>query len=417
MSDFPVKEYPFTIHVPDADLDLLQRKLDSTRLPDELELDGSQQWTYGTPLSSIKRLVARWREGYDWRKSEAEINKLPMYTRDISVDNFGTLNIHYVHQRSNVLDAIPLLFVHGWPGHFLEVRKLLPLLTEESADHPSFHVVAVSLPGYAFSEAPTKPGFGAPQFAEVFNKLMISLGYEEYVYQGGDWAHVLGIRAANMYGGRHIKAWHTNCPITKPKLSTILAHPSLIPRILASPFVKDAREAYATSKRYLSLECAYMKEQETRPQTLGYSLADSPVGLLAWIYEKLVAWSDDYPWTDDEVLEWVSIYWFSRAGPAASLRIYYEMSHGGTGDFFHGTQWIPIPTGVSYFPGEIVRLPKSWTRLLGNVVYQVEHDQGGHFAAHEVPERLACDLRKMFGRGGPAFGVVPGRSGYSLKKN
>ncbi len=114
MSDFPVKEYPFTIHVPDADLDLLRRKLDSTRLPDELELGaGSQQWAYGTPLASIKRLVARWCDGYDWRKSEAEINKLPMYTRDISVDNFGTLNIHYVHQRSNVLDAIPLLFVHG----------------------------------------------------------------------------------------------------------------------------------------------------------------------------------------------------------------------------------------------------------------------------------------------------------------
>ncbi|RPD73931.1 alpha/beta-hydrolase [Lentinus tigrinus ALCF2SS1-7] len=406
--DSPVKEYPFTLHVPDADLDLLRRKLELAHLPDELQVRAESQWNYGVPLADVKRLVFRWKVGFDWRKFEAEINKLPMYTRDIFIDNFGSLNIHYVHRRSDVLDAIPLLFVHGWPGHFLEVRKLLPLLTEESVDHPSFHVVAVSLPGFAFSEAPTKPGFGAAQYAEVFNKLMISLGYEEYVYQGGDWGHVV----LNLYGGRHVKAWHTNCPMTTPKLSTVLAHPSLIPRLFALPFDKDARDAIALTKKHFAVGCGYMIEQATRPQTLGYSLADSPVGLLAWIYEKLVTWSDEYPWTDDEVLEWVSIYWFSRAGPAASLRIYYEMSHGRTRDFFDGTQWIPIPTGVSYFPREIARLPKSWARFLGNVVYQGEHSQGGHFAAHEAPEKLAYDLRRMYGRDGPAFGVVPSRSGY-----
>lgn len=177
-----VKEQPFTLSVADADLDLLRRKLDLVCFPDELEDAG---WDYGVPLAHIKRLVERWRRGYDWRRSEEAINKLPMFTRDIHVDGFGTLNIHYVHQRSDAANAIPLLFVHGCefsycsidahllsylsigPGHFLESRKLLPILTANSVDKPSFHVVALSLPGYGFSEAPKRRGFAGAQYAEA----------------------------------------------------------------------------------------------------------------------------------------------------------------------------------------------------------------------------------------------------------
>ncbi|KAI0655829.1 alpha/beta-hydrolase [Cubamyces menziesii] len=402
-------EQPFRISVSEADLELLHKKLELFRFPDELDGAG---WDYGAPLDDIKRLVARWRDGFDWRKAEAEINKLPMYTRDIEIEGHGTLNIHYVHQRSTVKDAIPLLFVHGWPGHFLEVRKMLPVLASASTGHPSFHVVALSLPGFGFSEAPKKPGFAGRQYSEVFNKLMLSLGYPEYVYQGGDWGHLLGVHAVNHYGNKHIKAWHTNIPIYR--LPTLWTHPLLYLGMLTLPFNKAAQADLQATAEWRQKGLGYFVEQSTMPQTIGYSLADSPVGLLAWIYEKLVAWSDNYTWTDDEVLEWVSVYWFSRSGPTAAGRIYYEMTGGGTRDYFEGTKWTSTPLGVSYFPGEIVRLPKSWSHMLGKVVFHAEHDKGGHFAAYEQPELLAGDLRRMFGEDGPAYNVVQGKSGYDV---
>ncbi|KAI0771673.1 alpha/beta-hydrolase [Trametes elegans] len=399
-----MSEQPFTLAIPDADLEYLRKKLDVVRLPDELDGAG---WQYGAPLAHIQRLLAHWKDGFDWRKAEAEINKLAMFTRDVDVEGFGTLNIHYLHQKSEVKNAIPLLFVHGWPGHFLEVRKLLPILTAKSPDHPSFHVVAVSLPGFAFSEGPKKPGFEGRQYAEVLNKVMLALGYNEYVYQGGDWGHLLGAHVAHQYGHKHVKAWHSNMPCYRaPKL---LSNPFLT---LEPYYSAAARQRISKSAKYRVTGSGYFLEQATKPQTIGYSLADSPVGLLAWIYEKLVAWTDEYPWTDDEVLEWISVYWFSRDGPAASVRIYHALTGGSTHDSFAGAARSTIPLGVSYFPKEIIQLPKSWTQLLGNVVFESEHDKGGHFAATEQPEALAGDLRKMYGKGGPAHGVVPGRNGY-----
>lgn len=228
-------EQPFTLHVPDSELEYLKKKLELTRFPDELE---GAAWDYGVPLSDVKRLVARWTEGFDWRASEAHINTFPQFTRDIEVEGHGTLNIHYVHKKSELEGAIPLMFVHGCqlfflfpynsltcllflgPGHFMEVSKILPLLTAVSPDQPSFHVVAFSLPGYGWSDAPKKPGFAAKQFAEVGHKLMLSLGYKEYgwssiaslvgsaaidsiipsVTQGGDWGHIVSyLYNINMY--------------------------------------------------------------------------------------------------------------------------------------------------------------------------------------------------------------------------
>ncbi|KAI0629864.1 alpha/beta-hydrolase [Trametes polyzona] len=400
-------EKPFTVAVSDAELELLHKKLELVRFPDELDGAG---WNYGSPLADIKRLVAHWKDKFDWRKAEAEINKFPMFTRDIDVDGFGTLNIHYVHQRSEVKNAIPLLFVHGWPGFFLEARKLLPILTAKSADYPSFHVVAISLPGYGFSEAPKKPGFSAPQFAEVFNKLMLSLGYKEYTYQGGDWGHALGLTAVANYGHKHIKAWHTNVPFAGPP--KFFSNPLLYLGMFLLPLDSDAKARFKRTSEWLTKGTGYQAEQGTKPQTIGYSLADSPVGLLAWIYEKLVNWSDEYPWTDDEVIEWISVYWFSRAGPAATLRIYYEMSGGVVTPSFGTLPKMTVPVGASYFPREILQTPKSWSHLLGKLVFEAEHDKGGHFAAFEQPEKLAGDLRKMYAKGGPAYGVVPGRTGY-----
>ncbi|KAI1794396.1 epoxide hydrolase [Ganoderma leucocontextum] len=400
-------ETPFKLAVPDAEIDLLQKKLRLVRFPDELDGAG---WDYGAPLADVKRLTAHWKNGFDWRKAEGEINKLPMFTRDIEVDGIGTLNVHYVHQVSEVKGAIPLLFVHGWPGHFLEVRKLLPLLTAGGKDHPNFHVVAPSLPGFGFSEAPKKPGFKGTQYAELLNKLMLSLGYNEYVYQGGDWGHTLGTHVVFHHGHRHVKAWLTNMPVPSPP--TLTQFPLLYIRsMLSLVFDRAAQNRLLLLSRTLASEMGYMRQQSTRPQTLGYGLSDSLVGLLGWIYEKLVAGTDKYPWTDDEVLEWVSIYYFSRAGPAASTRIYYEMSDGGV-QLGRSPGWTSVPLGVSYFPGEIIRLPKLWSHTLGKIVFESEHDTGGHFAAFEVPQMLAGDLRNMYGKGGPAYGVVPGKTGY-----
>ncbi|PCH40344.1 alpha/beta-hydrolase [Wolfiporia cocos MD-104 SS10] len=398
-------EEPFEVHVSDAALELLQQKLGVTRLPDEIEEAG---WDYGAPLADIRRLLARWKDGFDWRAAEAKINELPQFTRDIQVDGFGTLNIHYVHQRSTVQNAIPLLFLHGWPGHFLEVQKVLPLLTTASPDHPSFHVVAPSLPNFGFSEAATKPGFSAEQYAEVANRLMLSLGYSEYIVQGGDWGFRISRKLAHVYGHQSVKAWHTNFP-NAPQPPSLLTHPRQFLAYLFTPYNDRDRAGLARTQRFMKKGRGYFSEQSTKPQTIGYSLADSPVGLLAWIYEKLVQWSDSYSWDDDEVLAWVSVYWFSRAGPAASVRIYYETVNASDYD---RSLWSSIPCGLSYFPRELVAVPKTWARTLGNVVFESEHESGGHFAAHEKPHELAADVRAMFGKGGPAFGVVKGRVGY-----
>ncbi|EPQ54693.1 alpha/beta-hydrolase [Gloeophyllum trabeum ATCC 11539] len=405
-------EQPFKIAVPDEQLDLLRKKLDLVRFPDELE---NAKWDYGVPLDDVKRLVARWKDGYDWRRHEAELNELPHFTRDIEVDGFGTLNIHYVHQKSAEANAIPLLFVHGWPGGFFEARKLLPLLTSTVPEQPTFHVVVVGLPGYGFSEAPRKKGFGISQFAEVGCKLMTALGYEHFVTQGGDWGHAITRRMARLYGGKHVKAWHTNMPQADPPRVTsnpLLAFKHTLHNWTPySPYSKSERERMESGAQFASVGRGYYIEQSTQPQTLGYSLADSPVGLLAWIYEKLVNWSDHYAWDDDEVLTWISIYWFSRAGPAASLRIYYE--YRALGDGVNQPKVTGVPMGVSYFPGEPVVAPISWMQTVGEVKSLTEHPRGGHFAAYEQPEEIAGALRKMFGKGGPAFNVVPGKTGYA----
>ncbi|TFY70301.1 hypothetical protein EVG20_g2705 [Dentipellis fragilis] len=418
-------ENPFTISIPDDALALLHQKLALTRFPDELD---DANWEYGAPLADVKRLVAHWMDGYDWRKAEALLNTLPMFTCDIPVDGFGELNVHYVHQKSAVEGAIPLLFVHGWPGSFIEVRKVLPLLMAEEEEKPSFHVVALSLPGFGFSEAPKKKGFGLAQYAEVAHKLMLALGYEEYVTQGGDWgSHITGY-IAHLYGPKHVKACHSNFPC--PPGPSWTSSPLIKLRDVLSWYTPEEKAGLARKDEFAKTGRGYNQQQSTRPQTLGYALADSPVGLLAWIYEKLVTWTDAYPWEDDEgtasrrrlarssltwdpvllvaVLTWVSIYWFSRAGPTASARIYFEHAQRGK-----GLKRFTVPLGVSRFPKELNAPPKSWLSLAGNVVFDSWHPSGGHFAAHEKPEELVGDLKKMFGREGAVYGIVPGRSGMS----
>ncbi|CAF9923879.1 MAG: hypothetical protein GOMPHAMPRED_003474 [Gomphillus americanus] len=403
---------PFKISIPDSALSSLHAKLSSATFPNELSDAG---WSMGAPLADIKRLATYWRDTYSWRKAEAHLNTFPQYTVPISIPGHDPLEIHFIHARSKRENAIPLLFIHGWPGSYYEVLKILPLLTNSSDPSiPSFHVVAPSLPNFAWSDGPTKKGFGLEQYAHTLHGVMQALDYKEYVAQGGDWGGFLSRLLAKLYPS-HVKAVHTNFPVhafPKPWRNPICFLQAIAGIALSS----EIRAGLAHTQKYFDEGDGYLKEQDTKPQTLAYALTDSPTALLAWIYEKLHDWTDAYPWTDDEILTWVSIYVFSRMGAGASTRIYYESGHplAGSASRMEVIQsYIPnVPLALAYFPNEIVRLPLSWAWTNGPVVQQTTFEVGGHFAAFEVPELLAGDLRKLFGANGPCLGVVQGKRGF-----
>lgn len=396
---------PFSISVPESDIQRLKTKLSLATFPQDVEM--SDSWSYGAPLADIKRLASYWQDGFDWRAAESRLNaQLPQFTTTVPAQGFGDIDVHFVHQRSDRADSIPLLFCHGWPGSFLEVSKILPLLTkpgDQDGVQPSFHVVAPSLPNYGFSGRVTKPGFGPRQYAQVCHSLMLQLGYDKYVTQGGDWGFAITGCMGLQYP-EHVLASHMNM-VPVPKPPTLTGHPTEFVKHAVLPYSAAEKEGLARSKWFQSEGLGYNIEQATRPHTVGFALADSPVALLAWVYEKLHDWTDGYPWTDDEVLTWISIYAFSTAGPDSSVRIYYEQRRqllSSPGPMCHEK----VPLGLSYFPRDLLLPPNTWGRTLGPVVFEKRHEDGGHFAAYERPEKLVDDLRTMFGKGGGAEGVV-----------
>ena len=317
---------------------------------------------------------------------------------------------------------------HAGPGSFLEVAALLPLLVgaaDAGRTAPAFHVVAPSLVNFGFSSGVGQRGFGLAQHAEVLDALMQRLGYSQYVTQGGDWGMML-TRTMGLLFPTRVRASHIN--LIRAGAPT-WQQPGLKVRDLLAGVSEADAAGLARGRWFAEQGAGYNILQATKPQTLGYALADSPVALLAWLWEKLHDWTDAYPWTDDEVLTWVSVYWFSSAGPAASVRIYYESRHPpGTPDeikalgrtqFVHRDRtyaWVPhIKLGVVKFPKELSVEPLRWAEKLGPLVYASESDHGGHFAATEHPEIIARDLRAMFAKGGPAHGCVEGRDGYGEK--
>ncbi|KAA8563793.1 hypothetical protein MFRU_024g00240 [Monilinia fructicola] len=408
---------PFQISISQSQIDTLKTKLSLAQFPDELP---DAQWDMGVPLQEMKRLVKAW-EAWDWRLAEEKLNRsldgsqgAAQFTTGVEVDGFGELDVHFVWQRSEVKGAIPLLFVHGWPGSFMEVLRLLPLLQQPGG--PAFHIVAPSLPNYGFSEGVKKRGFALAQYAETCHKLMLQLGYDEYVTQGGDWGMYITRAIGKLYP-QHCKASHIN--MVRGKQPRFTQNPILALQHAATPYSRAEHDGFARTKWFAEESRGYFLEQATKPQTLSYGLHDSPVALLAWVYEKLHDWTDAYPWSDDEIFTWVSVYYFSRAGPAATVRIYYEVMHTVPGpqtvtrddaESYIGR----VKLGFSHNPKELSVLPKTWGRTLGDVVFEADNVEvgGGHFYAHEKPELLARDLRSMFGRGGGAFDVVKGRSGY-----
>ena len=377
---------PFKITIPDEAIDDLNRRLSSTRLPDQLE---GVSWEYGTELGALSDLTAYWREGFDWRAQEAKLNSFDQFM--VTVEG---ANIHTIHQRSANLDAIPLLLVHGWPGSIAEFHKLIGPLTDpethggDIAD--SYHVIAPSLPGFGFSQAPTEPGMNPERIALLLAGLMQTLGYERYAIAGGDWGAVINSHHANHFPERLI-GLHSNM---------ILAGP---------PEDKTQRENVTASEAelretrgdYMRGELAYQQIQATKPQSLGYALNDSPAGLAAWILEKFHGWTDmpqgaggnldDY-FSKDELLTNISIYWFSES-ITSSMRIYYE---NRAVPQIKPTGYIDVPTGVALFPAEIYITPRAWAEAAYDIRHWAQLEKGGHFAALEQTQTYLDELNTFF---------------------
>ncbi|PHH60509.1 hypothetical protein CDD81_1599 [Ophiocordyceps australis] len=396
---------PFKISVPEKALDALREKLAKASFPETV--DFSDDWEYGAPQSHVQRLAKYWKDGFDWRAQEARLNAaLPQFTTEIDIDGFGPLRVHLVHKESSRPGSIPLLFCHGWPGSFIEVVKVLPLLVDP-AEGPSFHVVAPSLPNFGFSHVVKKRGFGIPQYAECMHKVMAKLGYNKYVTQGGDWGAIITRMMGVLYP-EHCLASHVNFLVVRPSI------PQYLTLALTHAFKwctgwhsQLERGRLARSFWYLTQGSGYMMVQANQPANIGLAFADSPVALLAWVYEKLHNWTDEYPWTDDEVLTWISIYQFSTAGAAASVRIYYEAYHSQRDTTMKCARYVPrVPLGISYFPKDLLAPPRDVGRAAGPVVFEAEHDQGGHFAAYECPQQLCKDIGAMFGPEGGACHVA-----------
>lgn len=368
---------PFELKIPEDELVALADRLDRTRWP---EAEPVGDWTQGTKLAALKELVAYWRIEYDWRRCEARLNEIGQFTT-----NIDGLSIHFLHRRSSRADAVPLVITHGWPGSVVEFLGVIDELAEPSdPDAMAFHVVAPSLPGYGFSQKPAATGWGVERIARAWAELMQRLGYDEWVAQGGDWGSAV-TTAIGQLAPEGCRGIHLNMPIGRPG-----------PEDMASqdPKVLKAMRALGF---YQEWDSGYSKQQSTRPQTIGYSLVDSPVGLAAWILEKVYYWTDNdgSPWdalSMDQVLDDIMLYWLPATG-ASAARLYWE----SFAKFGAGT--VSIPAGASAFPKEILPAPRAWVeRTLTNLVYWNEVEKGGHFAAWEQPELFVAELRACFAK-------------------
>lgn len=377
---------PFTIEIPDSALEDLADRLASTRLPEQLN---GQAWRYGTERSFLDELLSYWRDEFDWRAQEKKLNSFDQFTTQVD-----DLTLHFIHQKSNNPDAMPLLLVHGWPGSVSEFSKIIGPLTEPGshglASTDSFHVIAPSLPGFGFSEIPSEPGYSPEKMAHLFAGLMAKLGYEKYAIAGGDWGAIINRHLANTFPERLI-ALHSNM---------ILAAPP------ADQSQKDAiteREAQLREDRSIVMrnEFAYQQIQGTKPQSLGYALNDSPAGLAAWIVEKFHGWSDLSPSATsnlseripmDELLTNISIYWHTQT-ITSSMRIYYE---NRAAPRLKEMEPITVPTGAAVFPSDIYITPKAWAESSYDIRHWTIMPRGGHFAAMEEPELYLEDLQAFF---------------------
>ena len=376
---------PFRVDVPQDAIADLRERLGRTRWPDQIDGYG---WQQGAELRAVQRYASYWANGYDWRAAEADLNRLSQFTARVA-----GLRLHFVHVRSPHARAAPLLILHGWPGSFFEFHKLTEMLTRpelhggDAAD--AFHVIAPSLPGFAFSEAPREPGMHPGAVAEIMHTLMHDvLGYERYAAQGGDW----GALVASGMAMRHpesVVGLHLNMQGYRAKTGGS-----------SRPLDDEEKEWLGDARAMFAEDMAYFAIQGTRPTSLGYGLQDSPAGLLGWFLEKFTAWTDcdgvlENAVTRDEFLTNLMLYW-ATGSIASAARIYYEHLHTGDRAILPAGQRIEVPTAMAVFPREILIGPRQWVERAYNIVRWTEMPRGGHFAALEQPELLATDIRAFF---------------------
>jgi len=384
---------PFTVDIPEAELDGLRARIAATRWPEKEPVADQSQ---GVQSQTVHELARYWASDYDWRKVEAKLNALPQFMTEID-----GLDIHFVHARSKHEDALPVVVCHGWPGSVIEQMKIVDLLTDPMAHGGSagdaFHVVIPHMPGYGFSGKPSEPGWDAARIARAWVELMKRLGYEQFVASGGDWGGiVVDVMAAGPDAPAELIGIHSTFPGVFPAAieKAIQTHGEL-------PSDLSAAERRAVETLTAAYGYAGQAEMAWHPQTL-YGLADSPVALVAWLidhdpisYKTLVSPAfvegREGGLTRDDILDNTTMFWLTNTGVSAS-RIYWE----------HKASWaavrnVTVPVAVSVFPDDVVYAPRSWTeQAYPNLVHYNEVDRGGHFAAWEQPELYASELRAGF---------------------
>jgi epoxide hydrolase len=370
--------HPFRISVAENILADLQLRLRATRWPEKELVD---DWSQGAPLAWIQDMCRYWAEGYDWRAREVLLNRFDQFVTQID-----GINIHFIHQRSPHANARPLLITHGWPGSVVEFHKVIEPLVNPTAHGgdaaDAFHVICPSLPGFGFSGKPVETGWGIERIARTWATLMARLDYDNYFAQGGDWGSAV-TRAIGLQDTGHCAGIHF----------TLAA--GIRPQLDGEPTAEE-KLALKGAKFYQDWDSGYSKQQATRPQTLGYALADSPAGQAAWILEKFWAWTDcdghpENVLTRDELLDNVMMYWATNSA-TSSARIYWE-------SFGKGQTGVPtrIPVGIAAYPKEIVIPVRKWLQAdYPDIRHFATMPKGGHFAAFEQPVLFVNDLRTYF---------------------
>ncbi|WP_428483056.1 epoxide hydrolase family protein [Sinorhizobium meliloti] len=384
---------PFEIHVPQSQLDDLRKRIADTRWPDKETAGDISQ---GIQLQRVQELVRYWGSEYDWRKAEQELNALPEF-----ITTIDGVDIQFIHVRSRHPNALPVILTHGWPGSQFEFIKTIGPLTDPTAyggrPEDAFDVVIPSIPGHGFSGKPTELGWGPDRVAKAWDVLMKRLGYSTYVSQGGDHGSVISDALARQ-APKGLLGIHLNMPATVPgELMKGINAGDPAPVSLSQP----EREAYQSLSTFFGRNAAYGAMMVTRPQTIGYSLADSPSGLAAWIYEKFVQWSDsngvpENVLSRDEMLNDITLYWLTNVG-ASSSRFYWENNNNNFSSDAQKTKDIKVPVAITVFPKEIYKAPESWSKqAYPSLVYYNQVEKGGHFAAWEQPQLFAEELRAAF---------------------
>jgi pimeloyl-ACP methyl ester carboxylesterase len=375
---------PFRSSFPQADLEDLRRRLESTRLAPALS---GAEWTHGTPPGYLAELVEYWRDSFDWAAAERRLNEMPQFQAEVD-----DCTLHFVHQKGTGPSPFPLLFTHGWPGSFWEVHKILGPLTDPGAHGgdpaDAFDVIAPSLPGYGFSPHPGRPGLGPSAIAGLLDRLVTDvLGYPRYGAQGGDWGAIVTACLGRDHTGK-LAGIHVNMIASQPVLGEDSA-----------PLSEAEQESRAKRTSWQAAEGGYGHIQGTKPSTLAAGLSDSPAGLAAWIVEKFRTWSDcggdvESVFSKDELLTNITLYWLTNT-IGTSARLYYEAQRDKASPFAQPS-YITTPTAFARFPREISTPPREWVERGHNLVHYTEFAEGGHFPALEQPEALVEDIRSFF---------------------